>query len=548
LSQTGGSEQSTVFLRRASGVVRAMSPADGMYYGYLAAAGLYGVVLFLFLGGAAFPNANFFAATLIGLVFFFPIYFVYSSLASAMPRSGGDYVFTSRLTFPSVAFSIAQAGWVFWQFWFAFLAASVIVNAVIAPMLSAIGVATGSHGWISAADTVQKWYVRVPIEVVLVVGAGVIMTLGMRYFLRLQRWFMMPGSIIGLLIIGASFLFVSKGTFLAHFDHFQRDVGGLSSAQIVSRAKALGFAREHSTVYDTFAMSVNLSFLYVWTIWTSELLGELKSATRMKSTFAMFSGAGILTFITFAVGIAASYAYAGGEFLRSFSWLVLNHPDELGGSWDFRGVPTFFYLPTLNLAVGIILFLCFLGPISQSLFNTQLSASRLLLAMSFDRVLPAWVGRVNRRGVPYVAIWLCVVISVALAILVELVPDLTKLLFWSSWATLLAILLTTIAAIVFPWRHGGAIFAASPTAVYRVAGVPLVAVCGVVGAAFLVASLVVALVHPGFGLLESGAARVGLITMIVLLAGSFVAFFGIQRYRQRQGIELSYAFKSIPPE
>jgi len=548
MSQAAESDQSTVFLRRASGVVRAMNPADGMFYGYLAATGIYGVILFLFLGGAAFPNANWFWANVISLAFFIPIYIVYASLASAMPRSGGDYVFTSRLVSPSLAWTIGQAGWIFWQFWFAFLAASVIVSAVIAPMFSAIGVATGSEAWITAADTVQEWYVRLPIIIALVVGAGVLMVAGMKYFVNLQRWFMMPGSILGLLIIAASFLFVSKGTFLSNFDEFQGEVGGLPSGDVVATARELGFDPEYSSFYDTIAMAVNLSFLYVWTIWSSELLGEIKTANRIRSTFTMFAGAGVLQFITFMIGIVWAYHYAGNEFLRSFSWLVLNHPDELGGSWDFRGVPTLFYLPTLNLAVGIILFLCFLGPISQSLFNTQLSASRLLLAMSFDRLLPEWLGRVNRRGVPYVAISLCVGISVALAILVQLVPDLTKLLFWSSWATLLAILLSLIAGIFFPWRYGGRIFEASPSAKYRVGSIPVVAVCGVIGSAFIAMTLIVALLHSGFGLLEGGDARVGLITMIVLLVGFFIAYFAIRRYRERQGIELDYAFKSIPPE
>ncbi len=543
----GQPETGSVFLRRASGVVRAMSPYDGMLYGYLSATGIYGLLLFFFIGSGLFPNANFLLANLISIGFFLAIYVVYAILASSMPRSGGDYVFTSRLLTPNIGWTVAQAGWIFWQFWFAFLAATVIVTGVIAPMFSAIGVASGTHFWIDAADQVQKAYIRLPLVVLLVVGAGWIMVSGMKYFTRLQRYFMMPASIIGVLIIAISFIFVSRHTFFSHFDSFQGDVGGLKSDQVVAKANALGFSTSHSSLFDTLAMSVNLSFLYVWTIWSSELLGEIKNANRVRSVFSMFFGAGILQLITFMVGITWAYSYIGGDFMKAFSWMTLNNPDVLGGSWDFRGAATVFYLPVFNIGLGILLFVCFLGPVSQSLFNTQLSASRFMLAMSFDRLLPSWLGRVNRRGVPHVAIWLGVGISVVLAILLELIPDLEKLLFWSSFATLFAILFSLIAGVVLPWRRKQ-IFATSPGSGWRVLGVPAITFFGVIGTAFILGSLVISLVHDGFGLLDPGAARVGLITFIALLVIAWIAFIIINRYRKSQGIEISRAFETIPPE
>lgn len=543
----GQSESGSVFLRRASGVVRAMSPYDGMLYGYLSATGIYGLLLFLFIGTGVFPNANFFLANVIGFGFFLAIYVVYAVLASSMPRSGGDYVFTSRLLTPNIGWTVAHAGWIFWQFWFAFLAATVIVTGVIAPMFSAVGVAGESQFFIDAADTVQEWYIRLPLVILLVVGAGWIMISGMKYFTRLQRFFMMPASLLGVAIIALSFIFVSRETFFEHFDSFMASVGGLSSAEIVPRAQELGFEATESSLFDTIGMSVNLSFLYVWTIWSSELLGEIKSANRVRSTFTMFFGAGALQFITFMVGLVWAYSFVGHEFMKSFSWMALNEPAALGGSWDFRGAATLLYLPVFNVVLGIVLFLCFLGPVSQSLFNTQLSASRFMLAMSFDRLLPSWLGRVNSRGVPHLAIGLGVGLSVILAILLELVPDLEKLLFWSSFATLFAILASLIAGIVFPWR-GREIFAAAPGSKLTVLGFPAVTFFGVIGATFIAASLIIALVHPGFGLLESGPARVGLITFVGLLVVAWVAFMLIDRYRRARGVEISHAFGVIPPE
>jgi basic amino acid/polyamine antiporter, APA family len=546
-AKAAGSDDPAVFLRKASGVVRAMSPRDGMIYGYLSAAGLYAIVLFLFLGAGVFPRANVLLANILGILFFVPIYVVYSNLASAMPRSGGDYVFTSRLLTPSIGYCVAWAAWIFWGFFFTYLAASAVVTAVIAPMLSAIGVSSGNQWWIQAASTITERGWLLAIEIVLIVLAGVIMVRGMRGFVKFQRYFMFPGSIIGLILIAVLFLVVSKGTFFSHFDQFQQSAGGIPSGDVVSKANALGFAAGHSSLFDTLGFSVTIAQFYVWTIWSSELLGEIKSASKLRSAFKMFAGAGLLQFVTFMVGIVWAYSYFGSTFLRSFSWMVLNHPSELGGSWDFRGVTTFFYIPSLNIVVGIVLFLCFLGPVLQSLFNPQLSSSRMLLAMSFDRVLPDSLGKINARGVPHVAIWFGVIVSVLLAILATFVTDISKLYFWSSFATLFGIIASLIGGMIFPWR-AKRVFDGSPGGRLRVLGIPVVTVGGVIGVLWIGLMMVISLTHSGIGLLEPGAARVGLVTFAAVALIAFLGFFGIERYRRRTGIEVAYAFKEIPPE
>ena len=76
-----------VFLRKASGVIRTMSSRDGMYYGFLSAAALYSVILWIMPFAALFPQANVLLANLLGLGFFVFVWFVYSNLSSAMPRA-----------------------------------------------------------------------------------------------------------------------------------------------------------------------------------------------------------------------------------------------------------------------------------------------------------------------------------------------------------------------------------------------------------------------------------------------------------------------------
>jgi amino acid transporter len=540
-------EGQQLYLRRASGVVRAMSPVDGMFYGYLSATGIYVFVFYLFLGAAAFPRANFWLANLISFVFFFFVFAVYAMLGATMPRSGGDYVFVSRILHPNLGFTASMAGWTLWQFFGCFFAASALINVVLRPSFSLIGVASGHRGWVTAGDYVGKHYVHLPLVILMIVAAGWIASNGMPWYVKIQKYFMFPAAFLGLLMIIGSLLFVSHSTFIDHLNQFQQTTGGISSDKVISTAQSLGFhPKAGYSVEDTIGMAVNFAYVYVWIMWSIELFGEMKSARRVRSVFGMFSGAHILMFLTVMVGIIWTYHYVGRDLMRSFAWMVLNNPDKLGGSWDFRGATTFFYLPVLNLAFGIILFLCFVGPISQSLFNTILGGSRLLLAASFDRVLPSWLGRVNRKGVPYISIWLGVTFSIAVAAAFEFTTKLAELLFWSTFMTLLAMLCTMVAGTTLPWLRRS-IYEVSPASSYTVLGLPAITVCGAIATAFIAGTCVATLSLPAFGLLNAGPARASLITAVVVTVASSIGFEIAKRYRRSQGLEITAAFQEIPP-
>jgi APA family basic amino acid/polyamine antiporter len=537
--------QDTVFLRKASGVIRTMSSRDAMYYGYLAATGLYALIVFLFVGAADFPRANIWIANILALAIFLAVYVVYSNLSSAMPRSGGDYVFQSRLLKPSIGFTVTWGTWILWGFFYVFMAASAILSAFISPLLSAIGVATGVHAWTTAAADVTLWYVKIPIIFALILLSTWVMLAGMRPYLRIQRVVMMPLAIGGVVLLLVTYVAFSHKTFINHFNSFQAHVGGLPAQDVISKAHALGFRATQSGWFDTLAFAVGLAGFYVWTTWSAELLGEIKQASQLRTSFSMYAGAGILQFITFAIGLGGAYWYFGRNWLQSMSWLTVNHPTALGGSWDFRGVSTLFYIPSLNIVFGVVLFLCFLAPTAQSLFNPTLCSSRLLLAMSFDRVLPDWFGEVNGKGVPSNAIWFCSIIAMLLTVAIQFETRISEVWFWASFATFLGLFGSLIAGTIFPYRQRS-IYDVSPGAPLRVLGIPAITFFGVISAVCILGVLVVNLAAPGFGMLAGGSARWGLVTMIVAYVLFAIFYFVMKSVRAREGIDVSLAFKVIP--
>src|SRR4030067_2988722 len=94
-----------IFVRRASGLVREMDLKDIILWNSVAAGIGLGEVSFLvpyYL--ALVPGANFILGGLLALVGGLLIAACYAHFLSAMPRSGGEYVFLSRLTHPLIGF------------------------------------------------------------------------------------------------------------------------------------------------------------------------------------------------------------------------------------------------------------------------------------------------------------------------------------------------------------------------------------------------------------------------------------------------------------
>jgi basic amino acid/polyamine antiporter, APA family len=537
-----------VFLRQSSGVVRAMSPRDGMYFGYLSAAGLYGVTLFFFLGPGEFPGGSVLVACLLNLLIGLFIFGAYAMLGSAMPRSGGDYVYQSRLLSPVVGFTATFAGLAFWQFFYAFLAASTIVTGGLVPLLSGIGAMTGDHGWISASNWLANSHVELAFTIVFLLISAVIMIRGMRLYLGIQKYFMIAFTMLAIVIIAIGWLVVSHSTFVAHFNKFEHAVGGLSATQVVSKAAALGY---HQHVPFSWGNTLALTALlgigsYLSCMWQTELLGEMKSARNLGRLFASMMGAAVLLTITYLIAFVWTYAYVGQPLMGSFSFLAFGHSTVLGGGWAFRGVQSFFLIPTLNVVLAILIFLGFLGPISQSMFNTTLASSRIYLSQSFDRVLPAWMGQVNKRGAPANAIWFGTAISIALAVVFLFRPSLTEALAAGYMFLTLGLMWSLLGAIVFPYRMKET-YEASPASRFKVGSIPLISILGVVGFAFMIFTVVEFLTQSAFGIL-SGTAAVSWITAGVLVAATLVYYFVISAVRKRAGIDLRWAFQTVPPE
>jgi amino acid transporter len=207
-----------------------------------------------------------------------------------------------------------------------------------------------------------------------------------------------------------------------------------------------------------------------------------------------------------------------------------------------------------------------------------LSSTRVVFAAAFDRLLPEKAAEVDvRTGTPVTALLLMVIPAIIVSYLfaynvganADGIGGFRTLTLDSTLVIAVTFLGTTIAAILLPFRKRE-LFQASPIAKYRLFGVPLITVAGVVFGGFLVFLLVEWLLDPWLNgspatwyepfqsFLATGSAgglygisianlySVAYLAVMYLLAGAI--YFGFKAYRRRAGIDISKAHQEIPVE
>src|SRR5438876_840205 len=96
-------QKPTVFAREATGLTRNISGKDAVML-TVSTMGLGYVFFYMYFGPGLYPGVNLLYADLIAIPISLLTSGVYYLLSVAMPRTGGDYVYNSRILHPALAF------------------------------------------------------------------------------------------------------------------------------------------------------------------------------------------------------------------------------------------------------------------------------------------------------------------------------------------------------------------------------------------------------------------------------------------------------------
>jgi len=539
----------TLFLRNATGLVKAWSTFDAFLYAFwsvnLVTLGLYGMS-FVY----AIPDGQLLLAVLLTGVLVTFLVLTYAQLVSAMPRAGGDYAWQSRILGGGVGFVLAITGWWFTLWLWTPIYANILVVQFFAQLAYTIG-------WTGVATFFgSKTGVFVSCLIVLAFVSWVI-TLGMEGYAKIQRfcfWLGMGGLVVMLGLL----LFSTHQGFI---DAFNREAGQLFGASgnayqatIAASTKGggptgVGFGSFGIT--STFLLLPFLAFYLLWPVWGATLYGEVRGAKEYRKVFsAMFWGlwvtvalvAVIILLIVKTIGWDFYYA-ANASYWNSI--FVAGAPAPPVAIWPYPVmlagwlVGNHVFQALLILVMG----LWFFGW-AGTLF---LSSTRVIFAAAFDRVLPEWAANISaKRRVPYGSLVLMIIPSLIVSAIWAYQPSFQGIFLWATGVIAITFLGTVIAGAIMPWRRKD-IFENSPIARFKVAGIPVITITGVVSAIFIVFMLAEWSFNAVYGTSFSLNASSPIYFAVTYLVA--IAIYVVARVvRKRQGIDLARIHREIPVE
>ncbi len=533
------------FVRKASGLVRTAGPMDVLAYNInFISIGLLLTFMFLFMP-SLYPGVNMYLATFIAVIITIPTALVYGFLSASMPRSGGDYVYVSRILGP-VWGTMANWNITIWWFFYGGVPSAFFARFGIAPMLRVLGAYTDNTGLLDAANWVSSINGTFIFGSLLLIALTVIFVLGLKRFFVVQNILFFLALLSTVLVIGV-WLFASSGAFQGALNGTLGKVSGqtnLYSATLAS-AQTGGFSLAPFSFYNTLLpitwIYLNLGFSFS----SAYIGGEVKNAKRLQlwaSSAAILVVAAVVMLTIFAADHAVGLGFFGAAGIIDWTKLGLSF------------TPTFSELAAYsanNLIVALLIMFGFLFWSYAWLPGQILNGSRNLVAYSIDGLLPRRFSEVHPKfHTPVFSLMLmCIASIISLAIYVY-TPYFATLV--GIFGFILTFGLTSFAAIVMPYR-AKTIFETSPVK-WRFLGVPVITILGALSLVMCGIMEWIFLSDPYAGLQSTTAPFFSQIPYgmawfnVAIFLSGLLLYYGAKAVQSRRGMNVDLSYKEIPIE
>src|SRR5882757_4228816 len=493
----------TVFVRNATGLRKEAGALDVFVYNTNNQNIGLGVA-FLGLAIGSYAGGMLPLSAVLAAILVVPLYMVYGQLSADMPRSRGDYVWTSRIfgtrLGPPIGFVLAWT-WIMLAF-------------------TAIG------------DWVSSPLGTIIIGAVLLLVFTVIMIRGVRTYMKVQNW-AFALALLGILLQIAASLMSNVNKFPALFDAYVVKAGGVAGAYDLVMANAPAAGSSGSPAAATM-------YAMVWTIYmvlfgaTSAYIGGEVRRARSSQRIGML-GSLIITGAAIAILLTLLISRIGGDFLNGLS---ATDPADLGLAF----LPNYNELLTIgagaNLFWALALGFLFLFWTYVWMPINFFTATRLMLALSLDGYLPASLSKVHPKyATPYVGIVIAGIVG-AISMVLYVVGILSVITL--LWAGVLMFTVVGVAAILYPSRmpdvwagNGGK----------RLLGIPTIRLWGVLLVPAMVFVLFLLWNDPVIGI---GHSPLQMMLNLGLPVTGVILYALIWSVRKRSGIDLRLASAEIP--
>jgi basic amino acid/polyamine antiporter, APA family len=536
-----GEERPTLFLRKATGLVRGWSVRDSLIYACLATNFVtLGIYEFTF-AGPAFPKGQLITAVVISGIWVSFLVIAYTGLVVTIPRAGGDYVWQTRILGSGIGFVMAATGWWFILWLWAPIYGNILSVQLFEPLWATLKWTwpTGGAAWFGTHNGIFI------VSLITIALAGILVSIGMAGYAKVQRWCFI-GGVIGFAVIVILLLVNSHASFVSSFNLEAQKLFGVKNAYAATNAAAVkaGYSTSplgFGPLGPTMLLVPAMMFFILWPNWGTTLYGEVRGASDFKRVFGgMFVGLW-LTVIFTVVFLLLMAKTVGWGFYQNLNSLDYNATPQFGiWPYPFMFAGWLVHNTAFQVILILVLSLWFFGWVG-TLF---LSSTRVIFAAAFDRVLPDRAAEVSeKRRVPLYSLVLMLLPAVGLSALYAYNTTFVTYTLDATLVIAVTYLFSAIAVVILPLRKPD-LWYASPASKVKVLGVPIVPVAGVVTIALLVYNLIEWLSNSLYFVNKASS----LVYMGAMYVLAIVIYVAARIIRNRQGIDLSLINKEIPVE
>jgi APA family basic amino acid/polyamine antiporter len=563
--------EKTLFARKATGLVREVGFITAVILAIANVVGLgWQKRVFQAIGAEAVYPTEFFlgihpmvmAFFLVGILMLLSIY-TFAVLSAAMPRSGGGYVFMSRILSPGFAF-IATC--------LEFLSVAVSYGLIAVATFEATLIFGGLAG-VNTGALANPWFLTIFGIVIVAIFSG-IACLGTRMTgIVLHVMFWIPTAVLALVYL--VFLIASPAAMEAGVELI---TGGHTAAEYTQLALSQGLASSHSYWSAVFTASFFAYWAYIGYAAATFVAGEVKEAAKSMPRAIFTSGIAIMfLYMTISfllaragsmIGQAEGFSLVDAVGFLNYGGGSFGDLPSIGGWMPyFAGISAFGVLgPAGGRMMGWLLLAFGMFWVANDIPPFILTCSRMMFAMGFDRILPEWVADINERWASPVNAIIVTSVAALVGVVAEaelfgpsglnlafihhpfgqqflssagavVATDLWDALFFAG---------CSLACALFPYRmpevFDRAPWRQSKTVVVTLGILSFVANC--------VMSLLLVL-HPsayGWGPLTGNWVSFNFWFTVILIVVSLLVYYWGRSRARRVGADLTTIFAQIPPE
>jgi amino acid transporter len=530
------------YARKASGLVRGLSLIDAFGVGFMNQGLTPSMWVMISLGLGVYTGGNLIIATILSVILCgIGFSLVWGILGGSMPRSGGEYIYNSRILSPLIGIAESFGNAFVWIMWI-YVLAPWTVDPGLVMMFQFLGMP-------EVAESLTTPLALFLFASVVNLIAMLFLAFGIKFFAMVQKVVMVLG-IAGTFVILLVFTFTSREQFIQAWNSLSAQYGSIDYNSFLVAARAA--IEEAGDVlpttwnwFDTFGVMVAGSWLFAYSYCITFIAGEVKRPDKSIILGNLFA---ILVPGVFMLWLAAAlYRTVGFEFLSATAW-VDNMGEGLAG-YTLPWSPNFVGLAAVVTQHPIVVFMMALSFILFNLWWVSLSHlafPRILFAWGMDRMGPKWFADISARfATPIKNLILGFILGeIGIAIYA----------FWQSPMTGLSVTgleivsvfgVTAVAAALFPYvKKVKNIWVSSPYRNWKIFGIPAVVVGAVANLIYLVILFYFFIVMP-----DLEGLTIGSLILYVVIWGAGIAWYYYWKSRNKKvGVDVSMTFGELPPD